>query len=182
METAPSSPLHRPQNAAAVTAPAGPETAEAKKKEEAAVQDELATFLVSFGRANPFASFEKASAERAPSAANTTTASQQPLLADLRQRLDSLRQGAEAQGGEGAAGVSAGTGAAKEDERFVLTGIVRYESLSLAVIVEGTRAYYVMPGEQLGKTGYVLKAIREDSVVIAEGEREEVLSLRRKNQ
>ena len=180
-------PITRPNGGkAVVTAPAGSagpgatkgkEKAEGKKeKGEPAVRDELSTFLVAFGRTNPFASFEKASAGPAPSAANTTTASQQPLLADLRQRLESLRgEGTENQGGGGT------TGAAKEGARFVLTGIVRYESLALAVIVEGARTHYVMPGEPLGKTGYVLKAIREDSVVIAAGEDEKVLALRRKS-
>ncbi|MCL6614521.1 MAG: hypothetical protein K6U03_07910 [Firmicutes bacterium] len=182
-------PITRPKSGkAVVTAPAGstgPGAAKGKEKAEGkeekgepAVRDELSTFLVAFGRANPFASFEaSASPGRAPSAA--TTASQQPLLADLRQRLESLRgEGTENQGGGGTAGTA---GAAKEGERFTLTGIVRYESLALAVITEGARTHYVMPGEPLGKTGYVLKAIREDSVVIAAGEDEKVLALRRKS-
>ncbi|NLG84143.1 MAG: hypothetical protein GX493_05970, partial [Firmicutes bacterium] len=92
---------------------------------------------------------------------------------DLRQRLESLRQRNEVQGGGG--GNSTGSGEGK----LLLTGIVRYESLSLAVIVDGPRTYYVMPGERLGKTEYVLQSIGEASVVIAAGDKEEVLSLRR---
>lgn len=124
--------------------------------------DELSSFLLKFGRSNPFATFARASAPSSSTTASRTDST-----------LDDLRRRVQNQPGGG----SATAAPIRANEGFVLTGILNYQSQSLAVIVKDGRTYYVMAGEKLGKTGYTMKAINDTSVLVSSGEKELAVQL-----
>ena len=151
--------------------PAAVVTTEPLSTGRAGPADPLTSFLVRFGRKNPFASTRGMAAQNkaGQSGASRQTGQSGTSLDDLRQRLQNLQ-------GQDAGGAVRPQG----QEGFVLTGIVRLETLALAVIVQGQRSHIVGAGDRLEKTAYSVKAIEEDRVVLASEDKELVLVLRGK--
>ncbi|MGE5527877.1 MAG: hypothetical protein ACM3X6_01875 [Patescibacteria group bacterium] len=142
-------------------------------------QDELSTFLVRFGRANPFAPLGAVARAQAGSKAPKPAAGSQPTLDELRGRLQNLATGQSAGSGSAAKpdAKSGQNAQAQPVQGFVLEGIVRLQGLTLAVIRRGNRSYYVREGAALEKTGYVLRSIGRDRVVLVAEGKELVLVL-----
>lgn len=156
---------------------------------ESKLEDPLASFLVRFGRANPFAALAvRTSGQRNTSAVPGTNAQNtEPVLDELKRRLQSLQNGTNpgaAPSGSLQGGISGGnvpTGASGSSpsakEAFILRGIVRLQGLALAVIHNNGKTYIIGVGETLEKTGYSLKDIGEDRVTIVSGDKELLLVL-----
>lgn len=160
-----SRPVSSPAPAATVAkADASPATAAVATVSPA---DELSTFLLRFGRANPFAETSAKSGKSKRISAQTVG---NATIENLRSRVEHLGQGGGSPTGE--------SSGAPTDDGFRLTGIVRYAHLSLAVIVKEGKTYYVLDNEAIGKTGYVVRSINQDNAVIVSGDKELVLRLR----
>ncbi len=160
-------------NAAAVTAAKGTAPAAAAKP-----VDPLASFLVYFGRSNPFAPYRGGGSA---TAANSGTS-----LEELQNRLNILNNGQAAgpsngqpsgpNGSNNSRNNAASTG--QPTDTFVLTGIVTLQESVLVVIRKGEKEAYIAGlGDALGKTGYKVKAINGTKVTITKDDNDTVLVL-----
>ena len=131
--------------------------------------DPLASFLVRFGRANPFAASTGGRSYGQPTAGSGSS------IQDLRQRLQNLAGGAgqTQTGGSG----QPGTGDGQKDGGFVLKGIVRLQDKVLVVITKDGKAYIAGLGAPLEKTGYTVKSIDGNKVTISHDDKDMVLVL-----
>lgn len=157
----PGSTQSRPAAAAQKTAaePAGKPANTSVKAVTAA--DPLASFLVRFGRSNPFAAFTGGSLGRAGGGAGSGT------IQDLRQRLQNIGSGS---GG----GTNPGEG---DGPGFVLKGIVRSQDKVLVVIAKDGKGHIAGVGQPLEKTGYTVKSVEGNKVTISSGDKDTVLVL-----
>ncbi len=180
-------------NPAVDVAPAATVTQAASVGEATKAEDPFASFLVRFGRTNPFApvgaiAFAKPATQKPGDGQQSTG----PTMEDLRKRLQSLAGGGVpnsgstnpapgGQAGGGPGGTSGSPGPpGQANEGYVLKGIVRYQATALAVITNGSKVYFVGEGDTLEKTNYAVRKIEEDRVLIVSGTKELVLLLRGK--
>ncbi len=164
------------------TSPPAIVTHAAPSADEAKPDDPLASFLVRFGRANPFAPLGAVAVAKGPGT--------RPPVARVRRQWKICAPACRTcRGAQATAGTPAASSGPEGDhtgrpnsqgppnEGYVLRGIVRYQSKSLAVIVNGTKVYFVGAGDALEKTNYTVREIGDDRVIIASGVKELVLVL-----
>lgn len=124
--------------------------------------DPLSSFLVQFGRANPFASFTGGTYSRSAGASGSGG-----TIQDLRQRLQNIA-------GDSGGGARPGEG---DGPGFVLKGIVRSQDKVLVVIAKDGKGHIAGIGEPLAKTGYTVKSVDGNKVTISSGDKDTVLVL-----
>ncbi|MGE5598123.1 MAG: hypothetical protein ACM3XS_01930 [Bacteroidota bacterium] len=138
--------------------------------------DPFASFVVRFGRKNPFSALPGRTGTVSSSAARSSAAppSTGTTTGDLAKRLEELKAST-------GAGPAAGAMAqlTKETEGYLLTGIVRVKTMAIAVIrhIQRQDPYIVAVGDRLEKSPYTVVSIGDDRATIASDERQIVLFL-----
>ena len=155
-----------------------------------AVDPEIETFNVRYGRANPFAAWNAGSAR---SAAVTANAGGSTALDKLSKQLSVLKAGDTLSNTDAATAAvitpvitanpdNTATNSSQAVEKtaapppdpLVLSGIVRLEGMAVAVIRQGNKGYMAETGKNVGKTGYTVLSIGDDRVTVISEDRKEL--------